>query len=99
MAEKTALPSMQLHMPRPCCVPQLSAEDQTAIALTFLKARPDCRSYVHLILPEYCRFIKLKLEQPPGVVFAPSNVVDAMWHGHLTSLCPSAPCGSEHGTL
>ena len=81
MAEKTVLPGMQLPAPHPCCMPQLSADDQAAITRTFLKAHPACSQHVAVLLPEYLRFIKLKLEQPPGVVLAPSNIVDAVWHG------------------
>ena len=67
MAEKTVLPGMQLPAPHPCCMPQLSADDQSAITRTFLKAHPACSQHVAVLLPEYLRFIKLKLEQPPGV--------------------------------
>ena len=81
MAEKTVLPGMQLPAPHPCCMPQLSADDQAAITRTFLKAHPACSQHVAVLLPEYLRFIKLKLEQPPGVVLVPSNIVDAVWHG------------------
>ena len=89
MAERTEPQSRLLPAPHSCCLPQLSADDSAAITRTFLKTlNPACSQHdPAVLLPEYLRFMKLKVQQPPGVIYAPSNAVDAVWHGLSLPSC------------
>jgi hypothetical protein len=79
-------------MQRLPALPTLSQSDRAAIADKFVAEHPNSAKWTSELLNEYLQFMRLKAIQPSGVILAPSNAIDAVWHGRR-SVCRSlSPC-------
>jgi hypothetical protein len=73
-------------------LPTLSQSERAAIADTFVAMHPNNAKWTSELVDEYMKFMWLKATQSSGVILAPSNAIDAVWHGQR-SVCRSlSPC-------
>jgi hypothetical protein len=66
-------------------IPKILPTEKNPIMIQFGKSHPEhTQAMVDKIIFQYLRFMHLKIDHPDKL-FAPSPLVDAMWHAHILS--------------
>jgi hypothetical protein len=77
--------SSQAQVSQQAKIPKILPTEKNPIMIQFGKSHPEhTQVMVDKILFEYLSFMYLKIEHPDKL-FAPSLLVDAMWHAHILS--------------